>query len=496
MAAFSPSRRKFNPLLNDRIGHEDEQNGVSLNKMTLNLVTVGFGAGLLSLPWGVAGSSVIVAMGINAFVLGLNAWTLMLLVKAAHKYQRFDLGNLIERIPFRRTGTAVKYLINFLVMVVNVMALIGYEIVIYDSLSVSLLPKTGFFESRSNVILVSGLVLLPVCFMSQEYLAYTSGLSFIVNIYMFFFVLYELFKQGVHEDVCIMGFGTGAVTYFSAMMFSVVIQMCALPMYEEMQNRTPERFQIAVVRAFSVLFVFFSTFASAGYMLLGPTAPQDIMAAGGFPNNTGGNLARGGITLVVLGVFPLILLPIVAPVKTWANKRRGGNSPLSTLADPPAYDSMGGRDRMREEEEVTREGCWGYTKKEVFSYSGAFTLFCLAIVTGLGTQFEELGIMNVISGSISVFGFVAVAPFLIGRYLGDDSNSTCFSCGLWALLIFGFAMSIVGVIPHFTQNNFHDLDTQCLWKINAAGPGNHTNHTDPTLSPTGSPTNQSLFLAF
>jgi len=98
--------------------------------MTINLITVGFGAGLLSLPWGVAGSSVILAMGINAFVLGLNAWTLILLVKAAHKYQRFDLGNLIERIPFRRTGIAVKYLINFLVMIVNVMALIGYEIIV------------------------------------------------------------------------------------------------------------------------------------------------------------------------------------------------------------------------------------------------------------------------------------------------------------------------------------------------------------------------------
>ena len=68
MAAFSPNRRNI-PLLNDRMGEMDDNAGVSLNKMTLNLITVGFGAGLLTLPWGVAGSSIIVAVAINAFVL-------------------------------------------------------------------------------------------------------------------------------------------------------------------------------------------------------------------------------------------------------------------------------------------------------------------------------------------------------------------------------------------------------------------------------------------
>ena len=60
-----------------------EAPGVSVRGMAVNLVTGGLGAGILTLPWGMAGASVLTALLLTVLVVVLNGFTIMILVRAA-----------------------------------------------------------------------------------------------------------------------------------------------------------------------------------------------------------------------------------------------------------------------------------------------------------------------------------------------------------------------------------------------------------------------------
>jgi hypothetical protein len=88
---------ELRPLL--LLKDKSETEGATVNELTLNLIAVGLGTGLLSMPWGTAGASILVAIALNAVVLSLTAWTLRIIIEAGEKYQKFDLGSLLECIP-------------------------------------------------------------------------------------------------------------------------------------------------------------------------------------------------------------------------------------------------------------------------------------------------------------------------------------------------------------------------------------------------------------
>ncbi len=256
---------------------EEMLKGSSLNELTVNLIAVGFGTGLLSLPWGVAGASASVAIVLNAIVLVLTAWTIKVIIEAGERYQKFDLGSLLECIP-GPAGQAAKYFINVSIATTSILALIGYMIVIYDALQ-PMLPTSGFFSQRSHIILAAGACVVPVCFLKQEDLAFTSMLCFATHIYLSGLLSYLVVgayeTSSLSSDVCLLGFSFGGMTYFSMIMYSVSIQMCVLPMYQELRGRSPALFCTALTRAFCVLFVFFSFFATASYALYGGSVTGD-----------------------------------------------------------------------------------------------------------------------------------------------------------------------------------------------------------------------------
>jgi amino acid permease len=59
-------------------------------------------------------------------------------------------------------------------------------------------------------------------------------------------------------------------------MFSVIIQMCVLPMYEELEERSPQAFQKIVNISFAFLFLFMSLFSTVGYLLYGEVGRRDL----------------------------------------------------------------------------------------------------------------------------------------------------------------------------------------------------------------------------
>jgi hypothetical protein len=174
------------------------------------------------------------------------------------------------------------------------------------------LPTTGFFAVRANVITSCGVVVLPLCFLKLEHLAFTSLLSFVTHLYLFALIAYLLvleyqdLRSSESPVVCLWGLSAGGFTYLTMLFFSVSVQMCVLPMYQELAGRwrSPQFFAKAVDRAFVTLFVFFAFFGSASYVLYGGAVSSDVL--NNLPSSSLGNLARLGILLIVMGVFPLV----------------------------------------------------------------------------------------------------------------------------------------------------------------------------------------------
>merc|ERR1719247_1114206 len=90
-----------------------KRNKASLFSISANLVMSGLGAGILSLPWAMAGASIVPSVLTIIVVMALNAGTVMILVLAAEQNQAFDLGSLLAQLP-GGIGRALQWLNNSL----------------------------------------------------------------------------------------------------------------------------------------------------------------------------------------------------------------------------------------------------------------------------------------------------------------------------------------------------------------------------------------------
>jgi amino acid permease len=179
---------------------------------TINIITGGLGAGILSLPWAVAGASIVNAMILNAFVLGLNSWTIMLLIKAGDKYQKFDLGSLLEMLP-GAMGRNAKTACNFAIWISMFLCLVSYMIVVEDSM-ISILPPGTL--SRTAVGAIFSAILIPMCFLPMRLLSMSSSVAVTINVFLFCLLIYLFGEQDWKPapDACFLGFTSGSFTFF------------------------------------------------------------------------------------------------------------------------------------------------------------------------------------------------------------------------------------------------------------------------------------------
>ena len=103
------------------------------------------------------------------------------------------------------------------------------------------------------------------------------------------------------------------MTMVSALMQAAVVQMCILPMYEEMVGRSPERFAVCLTFSFSFVALLFATFSAVAYFVLGPTVSSNVLLD--LPAGIFDNLARVAMAIAVIGVYPILLSSMVAPIK-------------------------------------------------------------------------------------------------------------------------------------------------------------------------------------
>jgi len=257
--------------LNDAIKAEKATAG----QLTVNLIVGGLGAGIFSLPWSTAGASVIPAISMIAAVLVVTYFTLMIIIHAGEQHKAFDLGTLIACLP-GRMGRVGQLFVNVAVCLSSFFVLIGYFIVIADSAE----PFTAgtVFDKRNVVVSFTAVAVLPLCFCNQRALAWSSSLAVAVSAYMFLCLVVLYYKQTSHPSgICYFGMSRGSIAMFSAMAQTIMVQCCVLPMYKELEDRSPEKFSKIIKTAFSWIFLIFASFSMVAYLVFGPKVHSNVL---------------------------------------------------------------------------------------------------------------------------------------------------------------------------------------------------------------------------
>jgi len=448
------------------------EDGATVTSVTLNLIGGGLGTGILSMPWGMAGGSVFVSLAVLAVVLAVNAFTIMILIHAGDKYKQFELGCLLGMLP-GKLGEYSQLISNFLVWATLWGVLIGYYIVIQQQLVPFMPEDNATLGDKKIWAAVAACVAIPLCFLNTKYLSFTSTLSVVVNVYLFG-VLIALLSDGVSKEehkFCWVGFGPGIVTFSSLMQYGVIIQFCVLPMYKEMEikNRTPAAFGKALGIAFSFLFVLFSAFAVVGYMTYGSNVESDILD--NFPTihakhktslNIPSNIAKIGMVLVVLGVYPLMMLPMISPVREYEKRKRAeaALSPKSTDQAAAATDGELAPGAYKSAADAT------FFERQVAKsprFLSSVSIILIS-VTSCAASFvvDDLGELNAISGAAQASFFVGIFPTLIAYHL-LLKQSQRWKVGLCFLLVACCVLSLMGFV--FKDNYHAKLDgDSCMWR--------------------------------
>merc|ERR1712183_39560 len=178
-------------------------------------------------------------------------------------------------------------------------------------------------------------------------------------------------------------------------------------MYEELEQRSPQKFDRIVAVSFSALFFLFCGFAATGYLLFGPSVKSNLLED--LPTTFGAELARIGTIFVTLSVYPIMLYPMVAPIRACKGTIAGlnGNSAAS----------------------------WATS-----------VIVVAAMLTAL--MVKDLGSVNTFNGAMSSAIFVAIVPSAVGLASLDFRASGRLT--LVTLLLVGMAVAACGII--FSDN--------------------------------------------
>lgn len=421
----------------------------TMGEATMNLICGGLGTGMLSLPWTMAGSSLIPGIATILGVIAINVCTIIVLVEAAEKHQAFDLGAVLEKLP-GRLGTYMQALTNFAIWFSMIMTLIGYIDAIHDS-ALPLVKGNDFLtDSRLPLTCIAAAVVLPLCFLDQKYLTFTSTLAIIANVNLLCLILYLFGSRAASHDLgdhlCLFGFSRGNLTMVSTATNSIIVQMCILPMYEVLENRSPQKFTKVLLISFGGLCTLLCGFGGLAYLAVGSAVQGNVLL--NLPTNAWSNISQAGVIMVVLAVYPIFLLPMVAPLRTldltWFLKRGNLESRLIDMSNDD-------RDQM------TKRAC---QRRRLFV--NVLTVV-IVLVSLLGSWvLTDLGPLNAINGAICVGVFTSFGPGLAGLFL-LDRKSFLWRASMGLLLVFGICAMALGFI--FKDNFDADLWKNCMWRI-------------------------------
>jgi len=396
---------------------------VSYYGTLINVVNATLGAGILSIPWSMAGASILGGVFLLAFGLAINLCTNMIYIYVSDRTGATDSSAIAGQLPGNLGVFAAKFTISILGLG-NFCCLVCYEIVFSDCISM-IIPQCPRWLS----ITVFTLIASSLCMVPQEYLSITSLFSVAMTFYMIILmVITYFFTHESRDDICIFSVGKGTISMASGFNMAIVIQMITPGLYANLNNKSPESFQQIMATAFIIVFFIFATFGITSYLMFGKNIKSNILLE--FPQNIFGYVGIGGVSLVVLSVYPLILNPIIEPFldKEYISIEEGSGKPLG--------NRMGNR-----------------SKKAMYVTTlSSAALFISFFVT-------DLGIVNVITGALSALCFVFITPSLLALNFFKLTQ-------LQQLVIYGFmffgSLSALAAF-RYTDNFTNNLSNDCLW---------------------------------
>jgi amino acid permease len=401
--AMAEKRRDI-ALLEEACVPEQDGRTATFASTVVNIMTATLGSGILSLPWAAQGSSAVVVLLVTAGVLVFNAWAAGLLIDAADRTGVLDLGALLGKC----VGPKAEPICNASIWVCMFAVLVSYLVIIAGG-TARLAVASGIAHGddvlqaggiwRAVLLAVVSLVLAPICFLPSSRLAFSSTLSVVVNVYLFLLVTSD--GVSARQSTCVFGLGQGVITFVSTLGTAVVIQMCLLPLYGEMKDPCPRKFRRAVNLSFTAVGVLFVAFAVIADVAYGDGIESNVLL--NLKPGAWGVFAQIGMIAVMFGVYPLMIMPMVAPLK-----QRG----MATAA----------------------------------------VIFAVWVTALFVT---DLGVLNVYNGAFSCFCYSTLAPVLVGY-----SDPRLPRSLLATVFVVGLALSLAGAI---VDPSNHAKELRCIW---------------------------------
>ncbi|CAD7942290.1 unnamed protein product [Amoebophrya sp. A120] len=425
-----------------------------------NQVLAALGTGVLSLPLNATSAGIINTVVITALLMWLNYVSVMWLVRAAEKHQIWEMDKLLEKVRCGRlwfwTCSAVlrisymivlvSYLITFRDSVFRILdrfvpveetapesmrtrlesmlslepetsyadALLSRQVQHLETQDRTEFPLGGFKVGFFSLITLGALLVAPLVFFPLKWLSYTSYFSIFVNlsVLIIIFVNFALQKDQLPghpggywyatQDLCLFGLNTGSFGLMSSLVMAFSVQPGMPAMYQEMENRSVERFGKAMKISTVFMFCLFLLFPFFSMMTYGDELQGNVLM--NLPKDAWYTPAvMIGMALVVLCVFPMIHYPM----------KIGFQSRWWTLA---------------------------------WTIGPVIAAWALAVVCA--TMGWELDFLNNVSGAISAFFFLAFFPALIGLELVEELPSYWSGKGVlkyWLFSLFGLAAMVLGL---------------------------------------------------
>lgn len=294
--------------------------GTTLTQTTFNLVKNIVGAGVLSLPCGVAAGTGLVPAVVITVALGLySGWTFSKLGEMCERNNVMTFTELGEKVH----GKGFAKLMALTCTIKTFFSCFVFSLVICDSWQ-QILLGFGFSLSRDQVLVgMTSLVLLPLCLMEDlSWLAYTSllgsgGMIFTVcfmalRLYdgsylpggQFYDAVAEHLRPNFEGAPGLFTVDTHTLTLVCLLSTAFIAHYNAPKFYEQLADRSPARFSKVSQVSFNIAILFFLGFMVIGYMTFGVNS-QGLILNNYSPIDPLATSARTAIGTAIVFSYPL-----------------------------------------------------------------------------------------------------------------------------------------------------------------------------------------------
>ena len=298
---------------------------------SVNLINNVVGAGLFSMPWCLAQSTVVTGLALFVAVCVLNAYSFVLLARCCTLtgcYSYLEIGRRAfgPRFGVVAQATALLYacgsLISYIVLANNFLLGSGTGVLALAAQGHSEFLVRGEVLARMAVgFAFSALFFLPLSLLrSLDSLKLTSWLALAATLYAGFITVYELAaapessltpaekaagRESMRSSVEYAGFPLGAFAALPIINVAFTAHYNAPRYFLELSRRSVARFGAVCAAALAVSLLVYASVGVCGYLSFGDLTAGDVLEnfADAYPLAVG---ARGALLVVLASCYPKV----------------------------------------------------------------------------------------------------------------------------------------------------------------------------------------------